>query len=170
MQYFVEGLANHTGYPVSKLVGKKIWRVYDTLTCQVNLLLWPQRDSHTVNTKLLMCNLQLCSYTNASVTDANSSCRAAKAMRKDPFPSTHLHRPEERGWGAAAWVNYSHTYSKTWIGQHIEMIIKALWDGWISGQVEYAHSHLHSCKMSICYLQTAAKNSRDNRNQGNTAI
>uniref|UniRef100_A0A3P8SJY1 Acid phosphatase 2, lysosomal n=1 Tax=Amphiprion percula TaxID=161767 RepID=A0A3P8SJY1_AMPPE len=33
-QYFVEGLSNHTGYPVSKLVGKKIWRVYDTLNCQ----------------------------------------------------------------------------------------------------------------------------------------
>uniref|UniRef100_A0A3P9KU97 Acid phosphatase, testicular n=1 Tax=Oryzias latipes TaxID=8090 RepID=A0A3P9KU97_ORYLA len=31
---FVEELSNHTGYPVSKLVGKKIWRVYDTLSCQ----------------------------------------------------------------------------------------------------------------------------------------
>ncbi|XP_030611588.1 testicular acid phosphatase homolog [Archocentrus centrarchus] len=33
-QYFVEALSNHTGYPVSKLVGKKIWRVHDTLNCQ----------------------------------------------------------------------------------------------------------------------------------------
>nr|XP_015818832.2 testicular acid phosphatase homolog [Nothobranchius furzeri]XP_054605139.1 testicular acid phosphatase homolog [Nothobranchius furzeri]XP_054605140.1 testicular acid phosphatase homolog [Nothobranchius furzeri] len=33
-QKFVEALSNHTGYPVSRLVGKKIWRVYDTLTCQ----------------------------------------------------------------------------------------------------------------------------------------
>ncbi|RVE59598.1 hypothetical protein OJAV_G00190110 [Oryzias javanicus] len=33
-QNFVEELSNHTGYPVSKLVGKKIWRVYDTLSCQ----------------------------------------------------------------------------------------------------------------------------------------
>ncbi|XP_041830317.1 testicular acid phosphatase homolog [Melanotaenia boesemani] len=42
-QYFVEGLSNHTGYPVSKLVGKKIWRVYDTLTCQrIHNLTLPQ--------------------------------------------------------------------------------------------------------------------------------
>uniref|UniRef100_A0A8C6PF90 Acid phosphatase, testicular n=1 Tax=Nothobranchius furzeri TaxID=105023 RepID=A0A8C6PF90_NOTFU len=34
LQKFVEALSNHTGYPVSRLVGKKIWRVYDTLTCQ----------------------------------------------------------------------------------------------------------------------------------------
>ncbi|XP_014844224.1 PREDICTED: testicular acid phosphatase homolog isoform X2 [Poecilia mexicana] len=33
-QSFVERLSNHTGYPVSRLVGKKIWRVHDTLTCQ----------------------------------------------------------------------------------------------------------------------------------------
>ncbi|XP_038156888.1 testicular acid phosphatase homolog [Cyprinodon tularosa] len=33
-QNFVERLSNHTGYPVPRLVGKKIWRVYDTLTCQ----------------------------------------------------------------------------------------------------------------------------------------
>ncbi|XP_076743537.1 testicular acid phosphatase homolog isoform X2 [Maylandia zebra] len=33
-QYFVEALSNHTGYPVSKLVGKKIWRVHDTLNCE----------------------------------------------------------------------------------------------------------------------------------------
>ncbi|KAM4624386.1 testicular acid phosphatase homolog [Polymixia lowei] len=33
-QYFVEELSNYTGYPVSRLVGRKIWRVYDTLTCQ----------------------------------------------------------------------------------------------------------------------------------------
>ncbi|XP_056286351.1 testicular acid phosphatase homolog [Pseudoliparis swirei] len=32
--HFLEALSNHTGYPVSKLVGKKIWGVYDTLTCQ----------------------------------------------------------------------------------------------------------------------------------------
>ncbi|XP_034049379.1 testicular acid phosphatase homolog [Thalassophryne amazonica] len=31
---FVEEVSNHTGYAPSKLVGKKIWRVYDTLTCQ----------------------------------------------------------------------------------------------------------------------------------------
>ncbi|XP_060883589.1 testicular acid phosphatase homolog isoform X2 [Labrus mixtus] len=47
-QYFVEGLANHTGYPVSKLVGKKIWRVYDTLTCQrihnLTLPRWATQD------------------------------------------------------------------------------------------------------------------------------
>uniref|UniRef100_A0A8D3AV56 acid phosphatase n=1 Tax=Scophthalmus maximus TaxID=52904 RepID=A0A8D3AV56_SCOMX len=47
-QYFAEGLSNNTGYPVSKLVGKKIWRVYDTLTCQMihNLTLprWATRD------------------------------------------------------------------------------------------------------------------------------
>uniref|UniRef100_A0A3B3ZNP8 Acid phosphatase 2, lysosomal n=1 Tax=Periophthalmus magnuspinnatus TaxID=409849 RepID=A0A3B3ZNP8_9GOBI len=46
--YFVEGLANHTGYPVSKLVGKKIWRVYDTLNCQrihnLTLPRWVTRD------------------------------------------------------------------------------------------------------------------------------
>uniref|UniRef100_A0A3B4T2P5 Testicular acid phosphatase homolog n=1 Tax=Seriola dumerili TaxID=41447 RepID=A0A3B4T2P5_SERDU len=48
MQYFVEGLSNHTGYPVSKLVGKKIWRVYDTLTCQrihnLTLPRWATQD------------------------------------------------------------------------------------------------------------------------------
>lgn len=47
-QYFVEGLSNHTGYPVSKLVGKKIWRVYDTLNCQrihnLTLPRWVTRD------------------------------------------------------------------------------------------------------------------------------
>ncbi|CAG5907619.1 unnamed protein product [Menidia menidia] len=47
-QYFVEGLSNHTGYPVSKLVGKKIWRVYDTLTCQrihnLTLPRWATQD------------------------------------------------------------------------------------------------------------------------------
>lgn len=31
---FLQKLANHTGYPVSTLVGRKVWRVYDTLTCQ----------------------------------------------------------------------------------------------------------------------------------------
>lgn len=36
LKYFVERLSNHTGYSTSKLVGKKLWRVYDTLTCQVN--------------------------------------------------------------------------------------------------------------------------------------
>uniref|UniRef100_A0A3Q3M0Z2 Testicular acid phosphatase homolog n=1 Tax=Mastacembelus armatus TaxID=205130 RepID=A0A3Q3M0Z2_9TELE len=48
LQYFVEGLSNHTGYPVSKLVGKKIWRVYDTLTCQrihnLTLPRWATQD------------------------------------------------------------------------------------------------------------------------------
>lgn len=34
-QHFVEALSNNTGYPFAKLVGKKIWRVYDTLNCQV---------------------------------------------------------------------------------------------------------------------------------------
>uniref|UniRef100_A0A8D0CVB1 Acid phosphatase 2, lysosomal n=1 Tax=Sander lucioperca TaxID=283035 RepID=A0A8D0CVB1_SANLU len=47
-KYFVEGLSNHTGYPVSKLVGKKIWRVYDTLTCQrihnLTLPRWATQD------------------------------------------------------------------------------------------------------------------------------
>ncbi|KAG7507184.1 testicular acid phosphatase-like [Solea senegalensis] len=47
-QVFVQRLSNHTGYPVSKLIGKKIWRVYDTLTCQRrhNLTLphWASRD------------------------------------------------------------------------------------------------------------------------------
>uniref|UniRef100_A0A672JQQ4 Acid phosphatase 2, lysosomal n=1 Tax=Salarias fasciatus TaxID=181472 RepID=A0A672JQQ4_SALFA len=41
-------LSNHTGYPVSKLVGKKIWRVYDTLTCQrihnLTLPRWATQD------------------------------------------------------------------------------------------------------------------------------
>ncbi|XP_067101397.1 LOW QUALITY PROTEIN: testicular acid phosphatase homolog [Osmerus mordax] len=31
---FIQKLANYTGYPVSKLVGRKVWRVFDTLTCQ----------------------------------------------------------------------------------------------------------------------------------------
>ncbi|KAG7227797.1 hypothetical protein INR49_013591, partial [Caranx melampygus] len=47
-KYFVEGLSNHTGYPVSKLVGKKIWRVYDTLNCQrihnLTLPRWATQD------------------------------------------------------------------------------------------------------------------------------
>ncbi|XP_033963244.1 testicular acid phosphatase homolog [Pseudochaenichthys georgianus] len=47
-QFFVEGLSNHTGYPVSKLVGKKIWRVHDTLTCQrihnLTLPRWATQD------------------------------------------------------------------------------------------------------------------------------
>ncbi|KAM9816960.1 testicular acid phosphatase homolog [Neosynchiropus ocellatus] len=47
-QYFVERLSNHTGYSVSKLVGKKIWRVYDTLTCQrihnLTLPRWATQD------------------------------------------------------------------------------------------------------------------------------
>lgn len=43
LQYFVEGLSNHTGYPISKLVGKKIWRVYDTLTCQVYSMVHSKR-------------------------------------------------------------------------------------------------------------------------------
>ncbi|XP_062234322.1 testicular acid phosphatase homolog isoform X1 [Platichthys flesus] len=47
-QHFVEGLSNHTGYPVSKLVGKKIWRVYDTLNCQrvhnLTLPRWATQD------------------------------------------------------------------------------------------------------------------------------
>ncbi|TMS22307.1 Testicular acid phosphatase-like protein [Larimichthys crocea] len=47
-QYFVERLSNHTGYPISKLVGKKIWRVYDTLTCQrihnLTLPRWATQD------------------------------------------------------------------------------------------------------------------------------
>uniref|UniRef100_G3NZS4 acid phosphatase n=1 Tax=Gasterosteus aculeatus aculeatus TaxID=481459 RepID=G3NZS4_GASAC len=47
-QYFVERLSNHTGYPVSKLVGKKMWRVYDTLTCQrihnLTLPRWATQD------------------------------------------------------------------------------------------------------------------------------
>ncbi|XP_076007822.1 testicular acid phosphatase homolog [Genypterus blacodes] len=47
-QYFVEALSNHTGYPVSKLVGRKIWRVYDTLVCQrihnLTLPRWATQD------------------------------------------------------------------------------------------------------------------------------
>lgn len=35
LQYFLEGLSNHTGYPVFKLIRKNIWQVYDTLTSQV---------------------------------------------------------------------------------------------------------------------------------------
>uniref|UniRef100_A0AAQ6INH5 acid phosphatase n=1 Tax=Anabas testudineus TaxID=64144 RepID=A0AAQ6INH5_ANATE len=41
-------LSNHTGYTVSKLVDKKIWRVYDTLTCQrihnLTLPRWATQD------------------------------------------------------------------------------------------------------------------------------
>ncbi|KAM6951106.1 testicular acid phosphatase homolog [Aplochiton taeniatus] len=33
-QPFMEELSNHTGYPVSLLVERKVWRVYDTLLCQ----------------------------------------------------------------------------------------------------------------------------------------
>ncbi|CAL8285011.1 unnamed protein product [Merluccius merluccius] len=33
-QVFVEQLSNLTGYSSSSLAGKKIWRLYDTLTCQ----------------------------------------------------------------------------------------------------------------------------------------
>lgn len=36
LQHFLQRLSNYTGYSTSKLVGKKLWRVYDTLTCQVN--------------------------------------------------------------------------------------------------------------------------------------
>ncbi|KAM4526815.1 testicular acid phosphatase homolog [Fundulus diaphanus] len=48
-QKFVEGLSNHTGYPVSRLVGKKIWRVYDTLSCQrIHNLTLPRWATHDV--------------------------------------------------------------------------------------------------------------------------
>ncbi|KAM4715115.1 testicular acid phosphatase homolog [Anableps anableps] len=48
-QNFVEELSNHTGYPVSRLVGKKIWRVYDTLTCQrIHNLTLPRWATHDV--------------------------------------------------------------------------------------------------------------------------
>lgn len=60
LQYFVERLSNYTGYSTSKLVGKKLWRVYDTLTCQVNT---PALSSITV-------------------TVANSSCRAVRENNK----------------------------------------------------------------------------------------
>ncbi|KAM7381761.1 hypothetical protein PAMA_012553 [Pampus argenteus] len=47
-KFFVKRLSNHTGYPVSKLVGKKIWRVHDTLTCQrihnLTLPRWATQD------------------------------------------------------------------------------------------------------------------------------
>ncbi|KAM9837734.1 testicular acid phosphatase homolog [Aulostomus maculatus] len=47
-RHFVEQLSNHTGYAVSKLIGKKIWRVYDTLTCQrihnLTLPRWATQD------------------------------------------------------------------------------------------------------------------------------
>ncbi|KAM3859539.1 testicular acid phosphatase homolog [Diretmus argenteus] len=47
-QYFIEALSNHTGYPVSRLVGRKIWRVYDTLTSQrihnLTLPRWATQD------------------------------------------------------------------------------------------------------------------------------
>ncbi|XP_023196656.1 testicular acid phosphatase homolog [Xiphophorus maculatus] len=47
-QSFVERLSNHTGYPASRLVGKKIWRVHDTLTCQrihnLTLPRWATQD------------------------------------------------------------------------------------------------------------------------------
>ncbi|XP_068610970.1 testicular acid phosphatase homolog [Brachionichthys hirsutus] len=47
-QYFVEGLSNRTGYPASKLLGKKLWKVYDTLTCQrihnLTLPRWATQD------------------------------------------------------------------------------------------------------------------------------
>ncbi len=136
LQHFVEELSNHTGYPVSKLVGKKIWRVYDTLTCQVYLI-FPIKQAYTNTTQLYpICILQ---FTNASITDTNSSCRA-EGHKRDLFSSTYL-QWNGRGWSAG---NHFYTYSKTWIGQHIEMIIKALWDGWILGQVECAHSHLQN--------------------------
>ncbi|XP_029485355.1 testicular acid phosphatase homolog [Oncorhynchus nerka] len=36
-QRFIQELSNHTGYPVSRLLGRNsIWRVYDTLSCQSN--------------------------------------------------------------------------------------------------------------------------------------
>ncbi len=61
MQNFVEGLSNHTGYPISKLVGKKIWRVYDTLTCQVYLIFHCKRMDTHINTTILpvFCSLQM---------------------------------------------------------------------------------------------------------------
>ncbi|KAJ8399921.1 hypothetical protein AAFF_G00406510 [Aldrovandia affinis] len=31
---FIQELSNHTGYPVDRLVVRKVWRVYDTLYCQ----------------------------------------------------------------------------------------------------------------------------------------
>ena len=137
LQNFVEGLSNHTGYPVAKLVGKKIWRVYDTLTCQVHLIF----HKHS---RASMCVRQ---FTNASVADTNSSCRAVRETRRDLF-TWHICRDMRGGWSmvmVVMWVGGGvYTYSKTWIGQHIEMIIKALWDGWILGQVECAHSHLQN--------------------------
>ncbi|XP_075890530.1 testicular acid phosphatase homolog [Nelusetta ayraudi] len=33
-QHFLESLSNNTGYPVEKLLGRKLWLVYDALNCQ----------------------------------------------------------------------------------------------------------------------------------------
>lgn len=60
MQNFVEALSNHTGYPISKLVGKKIWRVYDTLTCQVYLIFYSKHMNTHMNTIYLYSAVYKC--------------------------------------------------------------------------------------------------------------
>lgn len=91
LQNFVEGLSNHTGYPVPKLVGKKIWRVYDTLTCQVHLIFRKHNGA----------SMYVFRFTNASVADTNSSCRAVRETRRDLF-TWHICR-DMGGGGDGAW-------------------------------------------------------------------
>ncbi|XP_048869658.1 testicular acid phosphatase homolog isoform X2 [Brienomyrus brachyistius] len=49
---FIQEISNNTGYPVNRLVMRKIWRVYDTLNCQRihNLTLPGWATQHVFNT------------------------------------------------------------------------------------------------------------------------
>lgn len=146
LQHFVEELSNHTGYPVSKLVGKKIWRVYDTLTCQVRLIFLSKHADAPINTMKPVYYLRsacmltaFCSWQRLQLLIQTAAAEQWGKWKGICFSLTSAKPGERSGAG-----NHFYTYSKTWIGQHIEMIIKALWDGWILGQVEYAHSHLQN--------------------------
>lgn len=140
LQHFLESLSNNTGYPVEKLLGRKLWLVYDALNCQVGLHSPARTHTHTYTYTETFQYLHAAAC-KCLITDSDSCCSRGGGG----FAPTHLqqsHGPSRVLCGTIRF--FFHTHSRDMNRQHIEMIIKALWDGWILGQVECAHSHLQN--------------------------
>lgn len=111
VQHFVEELSNHTGYTVSKLVDKKIWRVYDTLTCQVYLIFHSEHKAHinTINHMYYLLSAVRRFHLLITVqTKAAVKQRQTRAMeRRGFFFLQHICREMWRQWGGE--VIFIHT-------------------------------------------------------------
>lgn len=110
---------------------------------------FPSKDTNTHTHARVRTYTETFRYFHAAackclITDTDSCCSRGGGG----FSPTHLQQSHGPGRALCGTIHFffffSHTHSRDMNRQHIEMIIKALWDGWILGQVECAHSHLQN--------------------------